>query len=58
MDQEKSPPLSRDCSECQLRDGMKLQNVGHTAPVSIPLLYICSGCGTMLTIPPPNAPLF
>jgi hypothetical protein len=32
---------------------MKLQNVAGTAPVNIPLLYICDRCGVLLTIPPP-----
>jgi hypothetical protein len=36
---------------------MKLQNVAHTAPVSIPLLYVCERCGTTLTIPPPRLPM-
>jgi hypothetical protein len=48
-----SPHSARDCPECQAVEGMKLQNVARTAPVNIPLLYICHTCGTMLTIPPP-----
>jgi hypothetical protein len=36
---------------------MKLQNVAHSAPISIPLLYICRQCGSTLTIPPPLAPV-
>jgi hypothetical protein len=32
---------------------MRLQNVAHTAPVNIPLLYVCQHCGAQLTIPPP-----
>ena len=50
----RSPRESRDCSECKRADGMKLQNVGRTNPVNIPLLYICQHCGTMFTIPPPE----
>jgi hypothetical protein len=38
-------------------DGMKLQNVAHTVPINIPVLYICEKCGTMLTIPPPRMPV-
>ena len=44
---------SRDCLDCGSRDGMRLQNVAHTAPINIPWLYICKRCGTQLTIPPP-----
>jgi hypothetical protein len=51
------PPVARDCLECQAPDGMKLQNVAHTAPINIPLLYICEKCGTMLTIPPARMPV-
>jgi hypothetical protein len=35
---------------------MQLQNVAATAPTNIPLLYICTACGCMLTIPPPRSP--
>jgi len=35
---------------------MRLQNVSVTAPLTIPLLYICQTCGAMLTIPPPTCP--
>ena len=51
------PLAARDCTNCGLKDGMRLQNVGGTAPVNIPLLYICTVCGTTLTIPPPRSPL-
>lgn len=50
----RSPSQSRDCSECNTSEGMKLQNVARTNPVNIPLLYICQHCGTMFTIPPPE----
>lgn len=46
------PDLRRDCPECQAPEGMELQNVTHTAPINIPLLYICESCGSTLTIPP------
>ncbi len=36
---------------------MRLQNAARTAPVAIPLLYICQKCGTMVTIPPPFMPM-
>jgi hypothetical protein len=36
---------------------MKLKNALGTQPTNIPLLYICSACGCMLTIPPPRSPL-
>lgn len=36
---------------------MKLQNVVGTTPINIPLLYVCTQCGAMLTIPPPRSPL-
>jgi hypothetical protein len=36
---------------------MKLQNALGTAPTNIPLLYICSVCGCMFTVPPPRSPL-
>ena len=48
-----TPAVVRDCPDCGAKEGMKLQNVGHTAPISIPLLYVCRVCGTLLTIPPP-----
>jgi hypothetical protein len=32
---------------------MKLHNVAGTAPVNIPLLYVCQRCGAQLTVPPP-----
>lgn len=51
------PPAARDCLDCGLADGMKLQNALGTPPTNIPLLYVCSGCGCMLTVPPPVNPL-
>jgi hypothetical protein len=54
---KKRPAATRDCLDCGLADGMKLQNALGTAPTNIPLLYICSGCGTTLTIPPPISPV-
>jgi len=51
------PAPARDCLNCGLTDGMKLQNVLGTNPTNIPLLYICSACGTLLTIPPPRSPV-
>jgi len=36
---------------------MRLQNVARTPPTNIPLLYVCTVCGTTLTIPPPLNPL-
>jgi hypothetical protein len=48
-----NPPVVRDCLECGKKDAMKLQNVAGTAPVNIPLLYICDQCGVLLTVPPP-----
>jgi hypothetical protein len=50
---DQQPSAIRDCLECGAKGGMKLQNVALTAPVSIPLLYICQRCGTLLTVPPP-----
>ena len=46
-----------DCSDCGLAHGMKLQNSEGTVPVNIPLLYICTKCGCMFTVPPPVSPL-
>jgi len=51
------PPAVRDCLDCGLADAMKLTNVLRTHPTNIPLLYVCSECGAMLTLPPPNSPL-
>lgn len=51
------PPAERDCIDCGLKGGMKLQNVANTRPTNIPLLYVCSSCGTTLTIPPPRSPI-
>jgi hypothetical protein len=50
------PATERDCLDCGLKDGIKLQNGLGTVPTNIPLLYVCSACGTMLTIPPPRNP--
>jgi hypothetical protein len=47
------PPTSRDCLDCHAKDGMQLQNSAHSAPINIPLLYVCQRCGATLTIPPP-----
>ena len=33
--------------------GMQLQNSARSAPINIPLLYVCQRCGATLTIPPP-----
>jgi hypothetical protein len=49
------PDPERDCLDCGTKGGMRLQNVAATAPVAIPLLYICERCHAQLTIPP--APL-
>ena len=55
---DRSRPLAnRDCLDCGLPDGMKLTNVVGTTPINIPLLYVCSACGCMLTIPPASSPL-
>jgi hypothetical protein len=51
------PPAERDCLDCGLVGGMKLQNTLGTTPVNIPLLYVCAACGAMLTIPPPRSPV-
>jgi hypothetical protein len=56
-DRDERPTASRDCVECSLREGMKLTNVSRTQPTNIPLLYVCSKCGAMLTIPPRISPL-
>jgi hypothetical protein len=48
-----APPFIRDCVDCGMKAGMKLLNVAPGTPGNIPLLYICSGCGLLLTIPPP-----
>jgi len=48
-----SPPQSRDCLDCRAKDGMHLQNINRTVRGNIPLLYVCTICGTLLTIPPP-----
>ena len=49
--------MVRDCVDCGAQGGMELQNVARTPPTNIPLLYVCSACGAMLTIPPPANPL-
>jgi hypothetical protein len=36
---------------------MILMNVARTEPTNIRLLYVCSVCGAMLTIPPRVSPL-
>jgi hypothetical protein len=46
-----------DCLDCGLQDGMKLQNTEGTIPTNIPLLYRCTACGCMYTVPPPVSPL-
>lgn len=51
------PTTARDCLDCGLHDGMTLQNAAVTTPINIPLLYVCTGCGAMLTIPPPRSPV-
>jgi Response regulator receiver domain len=44
----------RDCSECGLKNGMKLQDiVPSSLPLADPLHYICVHCGAELRIPPP-----
>jgi hypothetical protein len=39
-------PDSRPCPECEL--AMSLEHMGQFSTV-----YVCRGCGSMLTIPPP-----
>jgi hypothetical protein len=39
----------RPCLACGLSDGMKLQNNGFFSAH-----YICVGCDTSLTVPPPK----
>jgi len=56
-DREDRPSASRDCIDCGHPDGMRLTNVARTQPTNIPLLYACSKCGAMLTIPPRLSPL-
>jgi hypothetical protein len=51
------PASERDCPDCGVTAGMKLQNVLGTAPTNIPLLYVCSACGCLLTIPPAHSPV-
>ena len=51
------PAATRDCLDCGFAAGMKLQNALGTVPTNIPLLYICSACGCMFTVPPPISPL-
>jgi hypothetical protein len=51
------PKIEKDCVDCGLPAGMKLQNAAVTTPVNIPLLYVCIKCGTMMTIPPPRSPI-
>ena len=47
----------RDCADCRKTGAMKLQNVARTHLTRVPLLYICSECGAMLTIPPRVSPV-
>ena len=56
MDRDR-PASARDCLDCGVTQGMKLQNVLGTSPTNIPLLYVCAACGCLLTIPPPLSPL-
>lgn len=51
------PPAARDCLDCGLVDGMKLQNAARTQATNIPLLYVCEACGCTLTIPPARSPI-
>jgi hypothetical protein len=46
-------PGTRDCPDCRTADGLQLQNIAHHISANIPLLYICTTCGVLLTIPPP-----
>jgi hypothetical protein len=52
------PPVERDCSDCGKKAGMKLQNVVHRQPINIPLLYVCEGCSTTLTVAPHEPPAY
>jgi len=45
------PPLTKECPECGLKGGMARQNPGLFT-----VYYLCSRCGTHLTIPPPKHP--
>ena len=51
-----SPHVFRDCLDCGVPEGMTLQNVAVTVPISIPLLYACTKCGATFTQPPPVPP--
>ena len=51
------PASERDCLDCGKPQGMKLQNVVGSKPTNIPLLYVCIGCGCLLTIPPRFSPI-
>ena len=44
---------SRDCLDCGVKRGLKLQNVITARPNTNPLFYLCNRCGAQLTIPPP-----
>lgn len=57
MPYSQRPPVVRDCVDCSGKGAMKLQNAAGTPPRNIPLLYICSECGSTLTIPPPRSPV-
>jgi CheY-like chemotaxis protein len=47
-------PARRDCLECGLKKGMKLQDIVPSGqPLADPFPYICVRCGAELTIPPP-----
>jgi len=50
--------VRRDCLDCGVKEAMRLQNVVPAPSESVPALYICDHCGTQLTIPPPESPLF
>lgn len=57
MPHDDRPRVARDCLDCGAPEGMKLKNALGTKPTNIPLLYVCSTCGCMLTVPPPQSPL-
>jgi hypothetical protein len=57
MSESRRPPAARDCLDCGVGDGMKLQNSLGTVPTNIPLLYVCAICGCLYTVPPPVSPL-
>lgn len=52
MARDTAPPPHRDCTECSAPLAMRLLEI-YAAPLeNVPLRYVCSVCGTMLTIPP------